>query len=350
MSGGDARIGGEAVRRQSAMESQRAARGAGFGQQLVTCGPATRLVFLTLALALGTWGCGSSSDAQNRTPAGPSGTQAASSSSHAGRQPDAAADGGAGPAGILTVLSVEREVDILAQRDGILVHALKDEGQEVRAGEELARLDDRQVQAELEKAQADLKVSEDNVLYNEAEWKAKEANYRRYQQLRELGLSSEADLENAEFLAKGAEYDLQAWHATVESNKASIRQLEAQLDQTRIRAPFSGVVARRYVREGQSVVKDDKCFRISQLSPLEVQFEVPEASLRKPSMGDSIHLTLAGQSARELTARIIKLSPTVDPASDSYDVTARLMGSNLAGLRPGMAVRVDWPGATASMP
>jgi RND family efflux transporter MFP subunit len=248
------------------------------------------------------------------------------------------------------VLSVEREVDILAQRDGILVRASKDEGQEVRAGEELARLDDRQVQAELEKAQADLKVSEDNVLYNEAEWKAKEANYRRYQQLRQLGLSSEADLENAEFLAKGAEYDLQAWHATVDSNKASIRQLEAQLDQTRIRAPFSGVVARRYVREGQSVVKDDKCFRISQLSPLEVQFQVPEASLRKPGLGDSVHLTLAGQSARELTATIIKLSPTVDPASDSYDVTARLMGTNLAGLRPGMAVRVDWPGATASMP
>jgi RND family efflux transporter MFP subunit len=240
------------------------------------------------------------------------------------------------------VLSVERQVDLLAQRDGIVRHTAKDEGQEVHAGEELARLDDRQLQAELEKAQADLQVSENNVLYNEAEWKAKQANLRRYQQLRQLGLSSEADLENAEFLAKGAEYDLKAWHATVESNKATIRQLEAQLDQTRVRAPFSGVVARRYIREGQGVVKDDKCFRISQLAPLEVQFQVPETSARKPRMGDAVQLALAENSQRILGARIVKLAPTVDASSDSYDVTARLTGTNLADLRPGMAVRVEW--------
>jgi multidrug efflux pump subunit AcrA (membrane-fusion protein) len=44
-----------------------------------------------------------------------------------------------------------------------------------------------------------------------------------------------------------------------------------------------------------------------------------------------------------LVARIVKVSPTVDPASDSYNVTAQLNSGGPSGLRPGMAVRVVWP-------
>jgi multidrug efflux pump subunit AcrA (membrane-fusion protein) len=42
-------------------------------------------------------------------------------------------------------------------------------------------------------------------------------------------------------------------------------------------------------------------------------------------------------------ARIVKVSPTIDAASDSYDVLAQLAGPGLSDLRPGMAVRVAWP-------
>jgi RND family efflux transporter MFP subunit len=250
-------------------------------------------------------------------------------------------------AGMLSVLSVEHEVDVLAKLSGVVVQAPKEESQQVRAGEELARLDDRQLVAQLDKAQADLTVAEDNVKYNEAELKAKQANLRRTQQLRQLGLGSEADLDNADFLEKGAEYDLKAWEATVVGNQANVRELQAELDQTRIRAPFSGVIAHRYIREGQSVLKDEKCFRISQLSPLQVQFQVPETSGRKPHLGDAVHLATVEDAGRTLQARVVKMSPIVDPASDSYDVTARLTGADISDLRPGMAVRVEWSGAAA---
>jgi len=249
--------------------------------------------------------------------------------------------------GMLSVLSVEHEVDVLAKLSGVVVQAPLEESQQVRAGEELARLDDRQLVAQLDKAQADLTVAENNVKYNEAELKAKQANLRRTQQLRQLGLGSEADLDNSDFLEKGAEYDLKAWQATVLGSQATVRELQAELDQTRIRAPFSGVIAHRYIRDGQSVLKDEKCFRISQLSPLQVQFQVPETSGRKPRIGDPVHLATVGDAGRTLQARIVKMSPIVDPASDSYDVTARLTGADISDLRPGMAVRVEWSGATA---
>jgi RND family efflux transporter MFP subunit len=250
----------------------------------------------------------------------------------------------------LSVLSVEHQVDVGTQMDGVVVSVSKDEGSTVAPGDVMGQLDDRNLQMELVKAKDDLEVSQNNVLYKEAELKAKSAAYKRQQLLRESGLSSQADLEAAEFESKAAEYDLQGWRAEVESSQAHIRQLELDIDLTRLRAPFSGVIVRRYIRVGQVVAKDEKCFRISQLAPLLVQFQVPESSGTKPQRGAPVGLTLADGSNRTFTAHITKISPTVDPASDSYDVTAEVESHGSSDLRPGMAVRVTWPGTARANP
>jgi multidrug efflux pump subunit AcrA (membrane-fusion protein) len=158
----------------------------------------------------------------------------------------------------------------------------------------------------------------------------------------ELGLNSQADLEEAEFRAQGAAYDLEAWEAVVKRTHADIRVLELGLEKMHIRAPFRGIVARRYIRVGQNVLKDDKCFRVSQLAPLQVRFLVPETAARRPQAGDSVNVAPISDSQRVYTARVLKVSPTVDAASGSYDVTAELRGEDLSELRPGMSVRVFW--------
>lgn len=248
---------------------------------------------------------------------------------------------------IPSVLSVERQVDLLAQRDGIVEDILYDQGARVEKGTVLARLDDRDLVAKLDRARADLDVAQSNVKYNEAEVKARQAAYRRAQEMRKLGLNSDADLEEAEFRAKGAEYDLESWRAVVTRTQADIRILELDLEKTGVRAPFGGVVAVRYIRPGQNVAKDEKCFRLSQLAPLQVQFLVPETAARRPQRGDMVNVAPASDTQRVYVARIQKVSPTVDAASGSYDVTAMLTGSDLSELRPGMAVRVLWGAAPA---
>ncbi len=293
--------------------------------------------WLALAMLAALAACGGSSAPQK--PAGPA-AAAIEPMTEAGTAP--AASAASESQSILSVLSVEREVDVRAQRDGVVTAVERDEGSRVRKGAVLAQLDDREVLAGLEKARDDLEVANYNVQYNQVERKAKEANYRRQQELRKYGLSSEADLDKAEFEAKGAEYDLESWQAIVRRNQANVRQLEIQLEQTRIRAPFDGVVSRRYLRVGQTVAKDDKCFRVSQLGPLEVRFQIPETSSVMPRPGQAVELRPVGMNEKSYTARIARVSPTVDPASGSYDVLARLVGRNLSELRPGMAVRVLW--------
>ena len=295
---------------------------------------------LTFLLA----GCGNSSVASNPA-ASPSSPPPVASASQPPAPPAPANTGE-----ILSVLSVEHQVDVPTQTDGVIAEVMKDEGASVKTGEILAQLDDRTLVAELEKAKADEKVAENNLKYQEAELKAKHAAYQRQQELRQYGLSSQADLEHAEFESKGAEYDLESWKANVEKYQAEVRRLESEFDKTRIRAPFAGMVVRRYVRVGQGVSKTDRCFRVSQLGPLRVQFQVPEGSPRRPRAGDDLHVVVINDSGRAFPARVVKVSPTVDPASDSYDVTAQLSGPGLSDLRPGMAVRVDWPGSSPHSP
>jgi RND family efflux transporter MFP subunit len=300
--------------------------------------------FLGAAMALACAGCGSDSSAvsPSHPPAADPATASAPSIppvSHVAPDHE-----------VLSVLSVEHQLDVATERDGVVVSIARDEGSDVKKGDVLAQLDDRTTQIELVKARDDLQVAQNNVKYKQSELKAKSAALARQQQLRDLGLSSQADLEQADFEAKAAEYDMHGWEANAEASQEEIKRLEIELDHTRIRAPFAGAVVGRYIREGQEIAKGDKCFRVSQLSPLEVQFQVPEAGAVRPSHGAPVKLALVGDPSRVLSARVSKISPVVDPSSDSYNVTAELNGKGIADLRPGMAVQVSWPGQPGSKP
>ena len=250
---------------------------------------------------------------------------------------------------IPAVLMVEHEVDVVAEHDGEVMELAADEGSKVAAGAILARLDSRMVEARLEQARADLKVAEYNVKYNEAELHANQSRLERAQLMFKEGLGSKADLDTAEFQAKGSAYDLESWKANVEKHHAEVKSLELELQKTRVSAPFAGVVSRRYVRQGDVVAKGTKCFRLSQLSPLLVDFQVPETDAHKPAIAQPVKGTLLSDPGRWFDARITRVSPVVDAASGSYDVTAELVNP-AAELKPGMAVRISWPTPSSPHP
>lgn len=294
-------------------------------------------IHLAASMALTAWGCGGA-------PAFTPNTQPASSANSASAISSSPAPSTTSYTNkILSVLTVEHEVDVRAQREGIIQQIHVDEGSHVQTNEILGSLDGRQLSQELEKAQADLFVAQNNVKYKQAENQAKEANLKRQQLLRASGLSSDADLEEAQFEAKATAYEVDSWTAMVKSSQAQMASLKIEVEQTQFRAPFAGVILRRYVRQGQTVSKDDPCFRVSQLSPLQAHFQVSEMAGPKPVVGATVSIAPSASPSHSYEARVIKVSPTVDPASDSYDVTAQLTGSNLSSLSPGMAILIDWP-------
>ena len=140
------------------------------------------------------------------------------------------------------MLSVEHSVELLAQIDGIVTEIAFDQDSWVKQGRFWPASTTAKLQAKLDHARDDLEIAQNNLKYQEAETKAKDAAYRRQLELRKYGLSSQAAEEEAEFLSKGAHYDVDSLTATVKEKEAEIQELQVELEKTRILAPFEGYV------------------------------------------------------------------------------------------------------------
>src|ERR1700675_545451 len=119
----------------------------------------------------------------------------------------------------------------------------------------------------------------------------------------------------------------------------TLRSLELELEKTRITAPFDGVVARRYLHVGQEVAKNDRLFWTSAVAPLRVKFALPEAYLGRVRKGTELIVVPSATPGEIHQARVLMVSPVVDPSSDTIDVTAELQGPS-ASLRPGMTANI----------
>ena len=239
-------------------------------------------------------------------------------------------------------LIVEHELDVLAQRDGVIAELRADAGAHVHAGDLLAQLDDRQVAADLEAARAKTRSIEADLKAWQAEAKVLQSDYERAQKMWAAHINTEEQLEHARFKAESDQFDVQRVEQLLLNAQDTQRSLELELEKTRIRAPFSGLVARRYVRQGQQVAKGDRLFWVTAEGPLRVRFTVPEKFIGTLTVGKELTLTTPDFPGKEYKTRVVELSPIVDPTSGTFDGTVELVGAP-GPLRPGMNtnLRID---------
>jgi HlyD family secretion protein len=241
---------------------------------------------------------------------------------------------------------VENQVDVAAQRDGMIAKVLAEPGTQVMKGQLLAALDDRQVTADLEAARAKTRSTEADLKNWEAEAKVLDVDYARAEKMWEAQIIPKEQLEHAKFKAESDQWDVKRVSELLVNAKQTERSLELELEKTQITAPYSGVVARRYVRVGQSVVKNDRLFWVTAVAPLRVRITLPEKFMGRIKPGAALAVTSAegGDSAKKYRAKVIQVSPVVDPSSDTIEILAELNGDT-SGLRPGMRADVHFPTA-----
>jgi RND family efflux transporter MFP subunit len=230
---------------------------------------------------------------------------------------------------------VENQVDMTAQRDGMVATINVETGTAVRRGDLLATLDAQQVAAQAEAAEAKAKSIEADVKNWEAETKIAQADAERAQGMWDSQLITKQDLEHAQYRVEASRYEVQRERENLRNAQAEARALALEAAKTRIVAPFDGVVARRYVRVGQRVAKDDKLFWVSATGPLRIRFMVPELSAGKIKKSTVLRLSSSGAPDERHTATIIAVSPVVDPASGTLEAIAEVNGAP-GQLRPGM--------------
>lgn len=238
---------------------------------------------------------------------------------------------------------VENQVDVLALYQGVISQIMIDVGQSVHKGDLLATLDARQATAERDAAAAKVRSAEANLKDWEAETGVAEADYKRAQAMRDAGINTQEELDHAHYKLIGSQFEIDKAKQDLSSTQNTLRVLELELEKTGIRAPFDGIVARRYVRVGQSVANGDRMFWVTAVAPLEVRFTLPEQHLNSVKKGQTVMVVSAdSSSAVEHPAKILDVSPVIDPSSGTIEVLAQVVGS-APDLRPGMLahIRID---------
>jgi len=234
---------------------------------------------------------------------------------------------------------VEDQVDVAAQRAGVVAGISADVGQSVHQGQLLAMLDDRQLTAEREAAEAKLHSSEANVKDWEAETGVAKADYERAQAMHDAGINTQEELDHAHYKLVGSQFEIEKAQQDLKTAQANLQDLDLELQKTHIQAPFSGVVARRYVRIGQTVAAGDRLFWVTALQPLRIKVALPGRLINQVKQGEHVAIVAADGSSAEHSAKIVQISPVVDPASETFEIVAEVLGP-AADLRPGMTANV----------
>lgn len=236
-------------------------------------------------------------------------------------------------------LIVEHQVEVMAQREGILAKVYAEPGAWVKAGDELAELDDRQMSADLEAARAKTRSIAADLKNWEAESKVLDADYQRAQKLWDAHVIPYEQLQHAQYKAESDQWEILRQKELLTNAQASERSLELEHEKTRVRAPFDCLVARRYVREGQQVAKGDHLFWVTAEGPLRLRFTLPERFLGHVKKGQQFQLSSPDVPQEVHSAKVTEVSPVVDPSSGSIEVMLELVGTP-GQLRPGMTARV----------
>lgn len=234
---------------------------------------------------------------------------------------------------------VEHQVDVTAQRDGVLEKLLFDAPARVKAGTVLAQMDDRQIAANLEAARARSRSIADDLNNWKAEARVLEADYVRAQHLWDLGLISQEDLQHAQYKAESDQWDIKRVQETLNNAREDERSLEFELAKTKITAPFDGVIARRYVREGEAVTKGERLFWVTAEAPLLMRFTLPEKYFGHIHTGQTFDVASQDIPGEQHSARVKEVSPVVDPSSGTFEVLVQLIGKT-GSLRPGMTANL----------
>ena len=283
-----------------------------------------------LALALLESGCSDSGPGEIKAAPLPVANASSASVAPAGREPFFVASG---------PLIVEHQVDVAAQRDGVVTEIHAESGLMVRAGQILARLDDRQVAADLNAARAHTRSTAADLKNWEAEAKVLEADAERARKMWEAQLITQEQYDHARFKAESDQWDVKRVQEMLVNAQQTEHSLELELEKTRICAPFSGIVARRYVRAGQQVNRGDRMFWVTETSPLRVKFTLPERFAGKIQRGQTLEVTSVDRGDAKFSARVMEISPVIDPSSGTIEVLAQLFGPT-KDLRPGMTANV----------
>ncbi len=263
--------------------------------------------------------------------------------------------GGAAPEAVLNAsgyVTARRRATVSSKFTGKVVEVSVEEGLAVKEGQALARLDDAMARTALALAESQRAAALRSVAEIEARQRLAEATLLRARRLVSEGVWGQADLDAAVADAEAlrARLDLVRDEAEVAGRQVALRRIE--LEDTVIRAPFSGIAISKDAQPGEMIspvsagggfTRTGIC-TIVDMSSLEIEVDVNERSIHRVEPGQEVIATLDAYPDWRIPARVL----TTIPSADRQKATVRVriaFGSLDPRILPDMGIKVAFLGA-----
>ena len=213
---------------------------------------------------------------------------------------------------LVGTLEANESVEIKSEINGIMEEINVEEGQRVREGDVLFRIEKRKLQAAYDQAVANLKLAESTA--------------QRYEKL----VQSKA--------VSDQEYD--QTRATLASSYAMVQLAREDLEDAVITAPFDGVIGERLISTGQYITQGMLLSYLFSKDPMKVGFRVPERYIGEIGIDQQVTLTVAAFKDKAYEGRVFFIDPRIDETTRTALVKAYVPNSN-EELRQGMFANLD---------
>jgi len=195
--------------------------------------------------------------------------------------------------------------DIAARVAGPVENIMVRVGDRVTKGQVVAVLDAETLKADRNLAQSELAEAEAEHMTWVAEVDVARTEFKRQQGLRKSTAFSQARFDDTQKRLVVAEARVKRAEANVEIKKAALERKVLDVEYAAVRAPFDGVVSRRYTDEGAFVDRGDQVIRVIGDRNLEIEAEVPSQRLRGLEVGRTVQVQLDDDTKHQATVRAV---------------------------------------------
>jgi len=225
-------------------------------------------------------------------------------------------------------VTARRKATISAKITGKIVEVLVEEGLTVKSNQVLARLDDSNVRRALAVAQASLESARLNLDETRALLKQADREYTRTTELAKARIASQSDLDKAESDAVSLRARLVRQEGDVRVAEKQVATAEQDIDDTIVRAPFSGVITTKDAQPGEMIspvsagggfTRTGVC-TVVDMESLEIEIDVNESYINRVKQDQPAEATLDSYPSWKIPCKVIAIIPTADRQKSTVKV------------------------------
>lgn len=235
---------------------------------------------------------------------------------------------------ITGVVRARNEAQLFSKMVGRVTRVAAELGQAVKAGDVLAVLENTDFMWRMKQAEAQLQVAQAGLENAKLQRKTAAASWERAQGLHKKGALSQADFEQAEAGFALAGVGVQAAEAQVALADAALGLANQALADTRITAPFDGVVAKKNVNVGSQASLTQPAFLLQDQAALKMQGTVPAAHVAALKRGMAVEIAVDELPGRQLRGELSAIAPALE--GDSRRAAVEVSLTPASGLIPNM--------------